>query len=100
MRKSKNTPLDFIYMMSLESGNLLGKTYFEKYKEMVFKKAKNKNLALVTLDFGLYCPPRACQNSLWRKLFKKYVDFLLNLQCYTQFYAYLIINIAVIKVKT
>ena len=69
MRKSKNTPLDFIYMMSHDPGNLLGKKYFEKQNQMVFKIAKNKNLALVTHDFGHYCPPMACQNGLWRKLF-------------------------------
>ena len=41
MKKRKNTPLDFTYMMSLEPRNLLDQKKFKKDNQVTFKKAKN-----------------------------------------------------------
>ena len=41
MKKRKNTPLDFTYMLSLEPRNLLGQKKLKKDNQVTFKKAKN-----------------------------------------------------------
>ena len=42
IKKRKNTPLDFTYMMSLEPRNMLGPKKLEKDNQVTFKKAKNR----------------------------------------------------------
>ena len=42
MKKRKNTPLDFTYVLSLEPRNLLGQKNLKKDNQVTFKKAKNR----------------------------------------------------------